>query len=94
MRRTQFLCPAAIDRLAVGELKDQNTPGLSIEVLLTGKKVWKYKRRVSGGGPLVRLSLGPFPAHSIAAAREWADKLNEQAEAGIDPREVIRAQEA
>ena len=94
MRRTQFLCPAAIDRLTVGELKDQSTPGLSIEVLSTGKKVWKYKRRVSGGGPLVRLSLGPFPAYSIAAAREWAEKLNEQAEAGIDPREVIRAEEA
>ena len=94
MRRTQFLCPAAIDRLTVGELKDQSTPGLSIEVLSTGKKVWKYKRRVSGGGPLVRLSLGPFPAHSIAAAREWAEKLNEQAEAGIDPREVIRAEAA
>jgi integrase len=62
-------------------------------VLSTGKKVWKYKRRVSGGGPLVRLSLGPFPAHSIAAARDWAEKLNEQAEAGIDPREVIRAEE-
>jgi integrase len=94
MRRTQFLCPPAIDRLAVGELKDQNTPGLSIEVMSKGRRVWKYKRRVSGGGPLVRLSLGPFPAYSIAAAREWADKLNEQAEAGIDPREVIRAEEA
>lgn len=94
MRRTQFLCPAAIDRLTTGELKDQSTPGLLIEVLSTGKKVWKFKRRVSGGGPLVRLSLGQFPAHSIAAAREWADKLNEQVEAGVDPREVMRAAEA
>lgn len=78
----------------MGDLKDPNTPGLSIEVLSSGKKVWKYKRRVAAGGPLVRLSLGQFPAHTIAAAREWAGKLNDLVEAGIDPREVMRAAEA
>jgi integrase len=90
---TRTLTPSAIDRLTEGDIKDPSTPGLSIEVLSSGKKVWKYGRRVAGGGPLVRLSLGQFPAHPIAAAREWAGKLNENVEAGVDPREIIRAEE-
>lgn len=93
MTRTQNLTPSTIDGLARGDLKDPLTPGLSIEVLSSGKKVWKYARRVAGGGPLVRLSLGQFPSHSIADAREWAGKLNGHVEAGLDPREVIRAEE-
>ena len=78
MTRTQTITPSAVDGLTMGDLKDPNTPGLSIEVLSSGKKVWKYKRRVAAGGPLVRLSLGQFPAHTIAAAREWAGKLNDR----------------
>jgi integrase len=94
MTRTQTITPSAVDGLTKGDLKDPNTPGLSVEVLSSGKKVWKYKRRVAAGGPLVRLSLGQFPAHTIAAAREWAGKLNDLVEAGVDPREVMRAAEA
>lgn len=92
--RTQTLTPSAIDALAKGELKDPHTPGLSLEVLPSGKKVWRFYRRVAAGGPRVRLSLGRFPAHSIAAAREWACRLNDLTEAGADPREVMRAEEA
>ena len=61
MTRTQTITPSAVDGLTTGDLKDPNTPGLSIEVLSSGKKVWKYKRRVAAGGPLVRLSLDSFP---------------------------------
>jgi hypothetical protein len=35
---------------------------------------------------MVKLSLGPFPRKTMANAREWARALNEQVEAGIDPR--------
>ncbi len=94
MKRTQFLTPSAIDGLTKGELKDPHTPGLSIEILSSGKRVWKYKRRVAAGGPLVRLTLGQFPAHSIAVAREWAANLNQEVEAGVDPREAIRREDA
>jgi integrase len=93
MTRTQTLTPSTIERLTRGDLKDPLTPGLSVEVLSSGKKVWKYSRRVAGAGPLVRLSLGQFPAHSIGAAREWGGKLNEQVEAGVDPREALREEE-
>jgi integrase len=38
----------------------------------------------------VKLSLGLYPTHSIADAREWASGLNQQINAGIDPRETAR----
>jgi len=94
MARTKALTPSAIDNLTKGQLRDSQTAGLSIEILPSGKKVWKFARRVSGDGTLVRLSLGQFPMHTIAAAREWAGKLNEQVEVGIDPRAALREEEA
>jgi integrase len=39
---------------------------------------------------VVKLSLGLYPAYSIADAREWANGLNRQIDAGIDPRETAR----
>jgi len=94
MARTKALTPSAIDNLTKGQLRDSQTAGLSIEVLPSGKKVWKFARRVAGEGTLVRLSLGQFPMHTIAAAREWAGKLNEQVEVGTDPRAALREEEA
>lgn len=44
-------------------------------------------------GILVRLTLGAFPAWTMAAAREWAAGLNEKIETGIDPCEEMRAEE-
>ena len=41
---------------------------------------------------MVKLTLGLYPKHSIAAAREWASALNTQVEMGIDPR-VVAAEE-
>src|SRR5690606_32409148 len=37
---------------------------------------------------------GLFPTHSIALAREWARDLNQKVEAGIDPREALREEQA
>jgi integrase len=85
--------PASIDALNQGSIKDPLTPGLEVGVLSSGKKVWKYGRRVSGSGQLVRLSLGTYPVHSIADARKWAATLNEKVELGIDPREALRVEQ-
>jgi integrase len=92
MTRTRCFSPIVLDDLVRGALKDPETPGLFIEVLSSGKKVFKFSRRVAAGGPLVRLSFGQFPACTIASAREWAGKLNDRVEAGIDPRVVMRAE--
>jgi integrase len=84
------LTPALIDDLRRGKLDDAKTGALSIEVLPSGKKRWIYRRRIAGRGVVVKLSLGLYPAYSIADAREWANGLNLQIDAGIDPRESAR----
>jgi hypothetical protein len=61
---------------------------LSIEVGAKGKKVWRYRRRITCTGVVVKLTLGRYPRHSIADAREWASRLNAQVEMGLDPRAV------
>lgn len=91
MARKLAFTPASIDALTEGFLDDPYTPGLRIEVLESGRKAWKIERRVVGTRMKVRLTLGTYPAHSIASAREWAGELNQQIDAGIDPREAIRA---
>lgn len=85
--RKRELTPALIDDLRVGKLDDAKTGALSIEVLSSGKKRWLYRRRIVGRREIVKLSLGLYPAYSIADAREWANGLNLQIDAGIDPRE-------
>ena len=84
------LTPALVDDLRHGKLDDSKTGALSIEVLASGKKRWHYRRRIAGRGAIVKLSLGLYPAYSIADARQWANGLNLQMDAGIDPRESAR----
>lgn len=87
------LSPAVIDELICGRICVPESPGLRVEVLPSGKKRWKFRRRLPGTRRFVKLHLGLFPAFSIADAREWARKLNEEIDAGIDPREAMAAQE-
>lgn len=94
MARKISLTPASIDALRAGLMADLNTPGLSIEVLGSGKKRWRYRRQVAGTNIMVTMFGGLFPARSIAAAREWARPLNELVEAGIDPRVAEREERA
>jgi integrase len=91
MNNRRTLSPAHIDALATGRLPDASTPGLSIEIRESGKKHWLYRRRIARSGLIVRLSLGSFPAVSIASARAQAALLNDQIEAGVDPRAVDSA---
>jgi hypothetical protein len=90
MGKRQTLTPATIETLTIGKLADAATPGLWIEVRKSGKKTWLYRRRVAECGTAVKRTLGPFPAYTIAVARKWATGINEQIEAGVDPRELER----
>lgn len=89
MARKDPLVPAAIDELGTGRVRDPLTPGLRIEVLKSGKKRWKFLRRLPGTSLVVKTHLGCFPRVSIAEARAWANQLNEQIEAGFDPRTAV-----
>lgn len=90
MTKTRTITPSAIDDLRVGRLLDSQTPGLLVELIKQGKKVWKYRRRVAGSKAIVSMRLGTYPAKSIAVAREWARSLNNKTQNGIDPREEQR----
>lgn len=94
MAKKITLTPASIDSLQIGSLVDRITPGLSIEVLGSGKKRWRYRRQVAGTSIMVTMFGGLFPTRSIADAREWARPLNEHVEAGVDPRVAEREESA
>jgi hypothetical protein len=91
--RKAVLTPALIDNLKKDSLADARTPGLAIKVAASGKKVWKYYRRLPGTDAFLKQTLGSFPAFTIADARIWTTRFNEQIEAGIDPREAAREAE-
>lgn len=86
--------PATIDTLVCVRICDPETPGLMIQALPSGKKRWQFRRRLPGRTTVIKMSLGLFPALSIAGARERARELNEQIAAGIDPRQAEREEEA
>lgn len=94
MVKNQVFAPAALDELKTGSLQDPYTFGLRIEVQKTGRKIWKFERRLPKSRTQVRLSFGDYPRNSIGVAREWASQLNELIEQGIDPRAKAREDEA
>ena len=59
------------------------TLGLSIEVPLSGNLRWRFRYRIAG--KLKMLSLGTYPAVTIADARKRLHAMREQVAQGIDP---------
>lgn len=94
MGKSQNFNPSSIDALSEGKHPDPLIAGLCVIVSGSGRKVWQFRRRVAKSGVVVTLKLGVFPAHSIAAARQWASGLNEAIERGDDPRIGIRIDKA
>ncbi len=65
------------------QLSDPATTGLLLIVQPSGVKSWAWRGRI--GGKPRKLTLGRYPAHSLADAREWASALTRQRDGGIDP---------
>lgn len=57
--------------------------GLFVEVLPSGSKVWRYSYRA--GGKRTKVTIGPYPAIGIAAARDAHADYRRQLLAGADP---------
>lgn len=93
MSKKQAFTPAGIEAMRLGKMADPHTPGLFIEMLPSGKRVWKYRRRIAETEITLNERLGLYPGRTIASARTWAQGLNKQVERGIDPREGERARE-
>ncbi len=60
--------------------------GLTLEVMPTGAKLWRYRYRFNGKQN--RLSLGKYPEVSLKSARLRRDEANKQVAEGRDPSQV------
>ncbi|MDH7971074.1 integrase family protein [Sphingomonas sp. AR_OL41] len=88
----KMLTMAALAALRSGKLPDPQNPGLYIEANASGVRVWKYRRKMPHPSTdIVRMTLGSFPAHSLDKAQKWAGAINEDLEAGVDPRVTAKA---
>ena len=90
------LTQAAIQRIRppkAGQIDyfDRGYPGLALRVSYGGGKSFVYFYRA--GGPLRRMTLGAFPAITLAEAREAWRTAREDAQAGRDPA-TVRKREA
>ncbi|WP_048710734.1 tyrosine-type recombinase/integrase [Microvirga massiliensis] len=85
------LTAAAVDRFqppAKGQVEyyDAHLPAFGLRVSYSGAKAWFVMTRING--KLTRLTLGRYPALSLAEAREKARQVIENAKAGGDPRRL------
>ena len=91
------LTDAAVKRLKPPEagqidVFDQGFPGLALRVSYGGRKAWTFHYRVGPKGKLRRLTLGTYPALSLAEAREAWRAARTAAQGGRDPADA-RARE-
>lgn len=82
------LTVAAVDKLKAEagkrvEIPDGLLPGLYLIVQPSGKKSWAVRYRAAGAPK--KLTLGPYPAIELGAARELAREAMLKAQRGADP---------
>jgi len=73
------------------EIADARCIGLALRVTTAGHKSFTFKYRMRGRG-VQRVTLGTYPALSLAKARTAADKLRQAVAEGIDPATQRREQ--
>lgn len=87
---TDVQCRTAVPAARLRKLADAH--GLYLAVTPAGGKTWCWKYRF--GGREKKLTIGPYPAISIKAARAARDSGRAQLAAGIDPGLTKRAAKA
>jgi integrase len=72
------------------QIGDETVSNLFLVIRPTGLKRWTYDAAniCNGNGRRIKMSLGNYPAYSLADARSWAEEQNRLRGRGIDPREV------
>lgn len=71
------------------EVSDTLRPGLRLRITSAGKRVWVFEKRIKGG-PKRKVTLGTYPALTLAAARKHANEIDVEAQQGIDRVEVAK----
>ncbi len=65
--------------------------GLFVEVMPGGAKVWRLRYRIGGrGSKQEKVSLGDYPAYSLAEARAWREACKVLAKRGLSPMALKR----
>jgi len=65
---------------------DETIPGLALRVSSAGRKTWTYHYTSPKDGKRARLTLGTYPATTLASARGLATEARGTIEKGTDPR--------
>jgi integrase len=73
---------------------DEGSPGLALRISAGGRKAWSLIFTSPRDGKRARMTLGTYPATSLAEARTRAIEARGHAEAGKDPRDVFAAEAA
>jgi integrase len=81
----------AVGRL---EIADSRCAGLVLRITATGARSWSYRYRDKAAGRLTRLTIGPYPAVSLMAARSQADAMRREVAGGGDPADRKRRDRA
>jgi len=66
--------------------------GLFIEVNPGGKKTWRLRYRMNGRQE--KVTLGEYPAHSLADARQWCEECRAMVAKGVSPMLAKREEKA
>jgi integrase len=90
----RFAAAAKPDATGRTDYFDAGIKGLALRVATGGRKAWNYLFTSPKDGKRARLTLGTYPATSLATARTKALEAKGHVEAGKDPRDVFAAQEA
>lgn len=77
-------------RDVVYRIADSN--GLCIEVRPTGSRIWRYRYRYAGKANM--LTIGDYPAVTLAEARSERDKARILLKGGADPSQAVRLERA
>lgn len=88
----RFVASANSGGAAQADYFDEVTTGLALRVSKSGRKVWTCIYTSPRDGKRARLTLGTYPATSLAAARGKAVEARGQVDAGKDPRGTMGAQ--
>ena len=70
------LTDTKLKKLKPGEkaYQEADEGGLFVEVMPGGAKVWRLRYRIGGrGSKQEKVSLGDYPAYSLAEARAWRE---------------------
>jgi integrase len=83
---TDRYCDRAKSRSAQTDYFDEKVAGLALRVAVSGRKTWTLHFTSPNDGKRARLTIGTYPATSLASARTQAIDARSKVEAGHDPR--------